>query len=598
MGKGIRQKGVNPAVGQQGSVVTLILGILLMVGTLANVAISTSGDINSTLKDYRISSARQTLASHLNAYASIGSTFRSSLSPSLPYGTNQALYNCIIGGGSSSCMAGGIEHPVTLYYPTISTSGTFQILAGAGPADANGGRPARYDVTGAPCAETVSVATVACPFEVFATFVATCAGGARSCAAAESIAVRYVVRISPSLLSLEGSKDLPILAPIDQVAPSIARNRILPSSVESASSNVMVSVLTVTTPVTVSTTGTTGTTTVQTQPVAPAPVPDPAIVAAIQSGGVKKQSVINTMAIALASAGFTDPAFITAVTKAGLTQWSGSSSKYTKIISALGAAGITDVKSASLVVAAGITLPDWARLVADSNVSNAVLAGQLQGSTKIKSPAVLASVVSVIEKLPQNTVTLEIGKAGITDSEVVNKMWSALSTVDNKDVAIQIVKTGVTDPAQITAIAAAVSGVQVPNVALALAKAKVTDPAVANNLAKIVSVIKNPADAAAIIPKGIKDASLAQKLVNEYLVKEAQAAALAANPPPKPSPTPVATTTNQPGSPSSSSTTGSSQQSSSGTSANPGLAQTATNPTLEIQLLAPCAGNQCGIPMF
>ncbi|WP_413290228.1 hypothetical protein [Bdellovibrio sp. HCB337] len=567
---------INKIESSKGHVMILTLGVLVTLGVVMPLGLGQLTQSNQTYKSFRVVGARDSLVNQVRRYSSIGSTFRASLDPSLPTGTNSALNSCIF-GGLVPCQ-GGVEQPISLYYPVTSETGvkSLKVLAGSGPHGSIPAQPAFYNLKGAPCAEDIKVADMNCPFEVFANFVATCTGGAASCVTAESISVRYTVRVAPSLsgISLGTSLNTLSLASVSQAAPAVTREQILPGSTDSTSGNVMVTILVIE----------------DAEPppdVATRPVIDPAIIAAVQAGGVRDSKIISMLALAFQAAGFTDPAFITSVTQAGIRQWDDSDKgDFTRIISAIAGAGITDVESASLIAKAGITSPSWAQIVVQSGITNAYLAGELQGAG-IKTPVQLAAVVGAVVGVGNAQIAASIAKNGVTDASIANSIWSAVSSLGHYDIAETIIDGGVIDPVKITSIIKAVSGIPNEEVAEELAERGVTDPSLAMTLWNIVSVIRDEDDAAEIAASGIRDPSIAQARVEQYLSEQTTTTSNVSN---------------------SGSNSGSSTPTSTGTSSSSGSSNTTTTTSsgtgsgpkplpASMTLISTCTTG-CGTPLF
>ena len=127
------KKAVSVSIDQNGSAVLLVIALSVALGAAIGLASATSQGTHQLFVKDRAALSRNALASQVASYAVLPATFRSSVNPNLPTGTNPALANCIFGASATSCQAG--EQPVNLYFPL---NGSMKLLAGRGPVGSTG----------------------------------------------------------------------------------------------------------------------------------------------------------------------------------------------------------------------------------------------------------------------------------------------------------------------------------------------------------------------------------------------------------------------------------------------------------------------------
>ena len=482
-----------------GNALVMTLPLIIIVAAAVQACLIQSGTFANVIKSFRVNAARDSLSSDLLSYSTMGATFRASMSSSLPAGTNSDLQNCVFGGGASPCVSGA-EMSLTLYSPVVTDGSSVpQLVPIMGAKGLNGAatQPVLYDLKGNLCPSTVTSATSDCPIEVFASFVPTCAAGALSCSVADSISVHYVLRLSPNI------KSSVTLAERDVNAPCILVKDILPGPPDSVIVNRQVFTQ-------IGIVGSDQSTTTD---------PLSTIIAAVEAAGVTKPVAVNNLANAFLNAGYTDPAFITAVTQAGYSQWGART--LADIIWALSAAKITNLDSAVFLTNVGVSDPDWMTLVLQSGVTNIYLANESYGCCT--DPAAFAASVAAVTSagLPNNQIAVAVIEKGVTDPAIATQMYNAVASIPDPYIAAGMIAGGAyTNPTLMNSILSAVS--PYPSViAESLAAKNITDPTLAAQIVSLVSIVSDPYDAADIIWDGGGTLAGTQTALNTYLLDNA-----------------------------------------------------------------------------
>ena len=489
---------------RQGNVTILIMAIIVIVVAAVQTSLFQTASSIREMKKTRTAGVRNDLASHIKNFASLPTTFRASLDPGLASTINPELHNCIFGTGPALCQADGIEMPLTLYKP-VSTLGTppSQIIAGPGPIGAANAKPALYDIKGGLCKDSAAqTATAECPFEVYSTFVATCAGGASSCATAENISVRYILKTLNSQQAQSGYGMIQ-LATVDQFAAAVPRLKILPDSIDSSTG--IVSVL-------LHGKGTTTSSVTQTVPRPPLTLED--IKAAVIKGGISPTNygMLGVISETFLAAGYNDPEFITAVVAANE-----DTPMLPNVIAALAGAGITDTKAAAFLSKVGIYDSRGMQVVLDSKVTNAFLAHELLWEHKDWNAAQLAAAVASVAGLPDNALTAAVASKGFPNRAAIDAALATVSGISNLRVAASLVKLGIADPSRINAISSAVSEVPDEQFAGFFASMEVGNKAIANQLWSIVNSAPNRGIGSEAMWIGGGDPAKTQKALNDML---------------------------------------------------------------------------------
>lgn len=444
-----------------------ILGVLCLIAASVaafQMSLSNSVSVNSGIKNSRILSARDTLESRIKSYSSMGTTFRSSMHFGLPVTVNAELRNCVLGGGSNPCMP-GVKTPVALYYPIYSAAGvasaSFQRISGPAMDNLPASESAFYDNKGNLCVpnNSGSIASNCAFFEVTTSFIATCAGGAPSCATAESISVNYMIKAATAL-SGSASQTLSSfpMATIELAAPDISVSQILPATAGSASSNVTISLLPSQATLSLET-----------------------ITSALKDLGMKGKEKIEKFALAFQQS------------------------------------GVTDLSKLEFLAKVGHPDPAWIKLIADSGITNQRLAYELYWSGMDWTPTLLAEVAAAIEGIKVPEVAYAIVEKKITDPAVAAQLAKNVESVTNPNVAAALIAGDhSSDPAKVQKIVSAVSHIPDPT-ARYIAQAGVTDPSIASQIAQIVSVVNDQYSAGWVIVSGGGDVAKTQYILDQAL---------------------------------------------------------------------------------
>jgi len=455
-----------------GNMAVIVLCLMATSMAAFQISLSHSGSVKQEVKNSRILSARDALQLHIKTYSTLGTTFRSSMHPSLPVTVNSELRNCILGTGPIECKAGVIT-PVALYYPmsstTITPSTPLQRISGPGDVSITAAESATYDNKGNLCAVTATgIVDPNCPFfEVTTTFIATCAGGLPSCATAEFLSVSYVIKLATALAGASSSVALHNfpLATIKLSAPAISRANILPPLAGASDNNITISLLPSSTTTTTTTLG----------------LED--IKAAIMALGKTNPDRIDAMALAFQQS------------------------------------GINDLSKLDFLVQVAISDPAWMLLVTNSGITNVFLASEMYYINNPWTSENLAATVAAVAGLPDGPIKYAIARQMVTDSTVVAQIVASVSSVSNPYIASGLILGGFnTDPVKTQAIVAGVSQVADPILAGYLARIGITDQALATQLASIVSAIPTSWDAGGAILAGNGDPVTTQNIVNNYLL--------------------------------------------------------------------------------
>lgn len=280
----------------QGHSIFTTLSMIVVTLTVVQVSLHQTLSTYNNIKNSRIVGARDALAGNIDTYVSLGSTFRSSMHPSLPENVNQELKNCILGTGGTPCLA-ETEIPLTLYYPISSADSTpttaLQILSGPGATGNAEAQPVFYDDRGRLCTQG---SDANCQFfQVSTTFIAHCAGGTATCTTAESLSVRYTInKMSNGLIRLP-------LASVDKTSSPVSRVDILPASASSAANNIAVSLI------------------------SSVEISDGLsledVKNAVLAGGITDPDELNAVTNTFFNAGYKDTSLITAMTKTMYEPW-------------------------------------------------------------------------------------------------------------------------------------------------------------------------------------------------------------------------------------------------------------------------------------
>ncbi|MGE0763414.1 MAG: hypothetical protein AB7N80_09050 [Bdellovibrionales bacterium] len=369
---------------------SLVLVLAFMAVAMSVVTVLNQPNINrSTIQNARVINGRNTLASHIRKYASMGGTFRASLNPEV-VALNPALKSCILGDNTNPCIGMGLERPLTLYYPaSTGAAGTsLKLISGPGPFGSADARAAFYDLKGGLCSNEVGTENAECPFEVYTTFSAACPAGDAVCPLASSIMVHFYIRYNAAVANTMVISMMQ-LAPVDEMTVSIDINDILPPDYGKATQNVVVTVINTNVQEVAATESTPFERAIET-----AGITDPVLIAKLKAAyeGIDNVKILN----ALISANITDQELAqdiaSAILEAGVT-----SGRAMRVIAG---AGITDPNQAIFVANSGITSSDFVRTIFDLGVDNPWIAGAMFES-------------------------------GITSVETLTQVWGAIANVDH-----------------------------------------------------------------------------------------------------------------------------------------------------------------------
>jgi hypothetical protein len=231
-GFGMNQKSL---LDQHGSAILAVLGSVAFLGVAIEMSTKISTSASVAIGSSRVTGSRDALVYQVSRYAALPSSFRSSIDPTLPSSENLALKSCVLGTTTNGCNGDGkTEQPLSLYAPVLATSGgspSLQLLAGPGPSTSNTASPMRYDVSGRRCQTAYNgSAAKGCPFEVYATFVATCPVGTPvPCTKAQSVKVRYEIKYNVAAVA-KSLIPAPMLAPVSGMSASTSIASILSPS--------------------------------------------------------------------------------------------------------------------------------------------------------------------------------------------------------------------------------------------------------------------------------------------------------------------------------------------------------------------------------
>jgi hypothetical protein len=209
---------------QRGSAILAVLGSVVFLGVAIEMSTKIPTSASVAIGSSRVTGSRDALVYQVSRYAALPTSFRSSIDPTLPSGENLVLKSCVLGTTPNGCNGDGkTELPLSLYAPVNLTAGgapALQLLAGPGPSTSNTASPARYDVSGNRCQAAPNGTSKGCPFEVYATFVATCpVGGPVPCTKAQTVKVHYEIKYNDSLI-FKSLIAAPMLAPISGMSAS------------------------------------------------------------------------------------------------------------------------------------------------------------------------------------------------------------------------------------------------------------------------------------------------------------------------------------------------------------------------------------------
>lgn len=480
-----------------GNAIVLSLPLTIVVIAVIQLTMLQSSNFNSAITNFRAIGGRDSLAANIRMYSSLPATLRSSLHPSHSSSTNSELQTCVF-GGLLPCNA-GVETPLTLYSPMSSSSLTpsSPILIIAGPASSGGSSPqaALYDTKGNLCAET-GAATERCPYEVTANFIATCAGGASSCATAQSIAIHYFIHY---VQSSKGPK-IPLRDFVDQIAPSVTVASILPQSKSSSDGNITVSSLTSTTGGSNSQLLSQITDAIKT---AVPYIPDDDLALGAQ---------------AFLDAGYTDLAFISA-----LAPILAQKDDAIDIITSLGSLGIKDLAVATMFAEAGIGDADWMKEILEAGITDPFYINMLYWhQLSFSSVTELKTAYDSVQGLPKDLLSLLVATTVPATTTAAQDLYKKLIayTPDTEVAANLIGGNWYNDPAKSQAIVAAVAGLPSYS-AGSMALIGITDPAMAQKIQSMVSVVDDEGRVREIIALSRGDLNAIQSGIDKYLAEVA-----------------------------------------------------------------------------
>lgn len=490
----------------RGTAILLTLPLLVVILVAVQISLTRAISFRDTINHFRSVGVRDSLVTNISAYAALGSTFRSSLHPSLPSGTNSELQNCVFGTGASPCPA-AIEMPLTLYAPLSasapSTAPNFKIISGPFPLAGGTSKPALYNANGVLCDATAEAAVTHCPFEVYTSFSAYCAGGAASCIKAESLTVRYFIRNISKSSILQ-------LAAVDKFAPSILVSKILPGP-DDSSTNVVIS--SYNSEVMGTETTTTETTYPNLSPVAEA----------VRKGAEGTYTLtieqINFIADGFIRAGYTEDYldFIEKITKHALPIVGVGCT--THLVRELGLAKITDINDAQFLVEVEVEDAEWMKIVLESGVQSSYMARTVYWHDTITDAQTLATSLAAIEGLPETYRVSGIAAIKTSTKEEAQAIYQNIKDIPSPYLAVGILMGGWhKDLTKMNAIVTALEGLT-SGPAEAMGKLGITDATLAQNLNTLVSPISSSDTRQDLILKGLGDYAKTEILVNEYLAK-------------------------------------------------------------------------------
>jgi hypothetical protein len=399
---------------EDGSVLLMVLAVAAVLGVVVGVGASRVFANHTYYSNMRTLSTRNALNSNINKYINLPATFRTSIDPSLPAGTNTALRNCVLGGATCSATS----QPVSLYYPV--SGGGIQQLSGSAAT------PAYFDIQGNLC---TAAQAKACPFQVVTSFTPSC-GGAGSCSQATSISVNYVLTTTAM-----ANSTFP-LAAVNETSPGVSIAEIMPPSATVSNSNVNNSI-------NIGSGGSNNSATV--------------ILNAIVTAGITDPAMVSTLTSSLAGNAGNAGAIVSAIVGAGITD--------TTIAGELASAGLTSVELDTVFSQMAGVSQGWVSsqtiqniATAISGISNqAVQVGLANGWVQDASDA--QTIANAVEASTSNSTLQEaLAQSWVNNSSWGSSIVSAISGVSDPNVQAALAAAQITNPGQATAIASAIQG--------------------------------------------------------------------------------------------------------------------------------------------
>ena len=212
----------NRSLDQKGNTILIvIISLLVLSGTCIELLSGGISQMPNLIKNYRATSARDSIDSTFMNRLSFSGVYRSSIQPEvIALNVNQKLLVCVMGQVGQLCEA-DIDHPLSLYSWETDASLNTSLKKISGDSNA----PVNYDMRGNICPAVAPGTPSNCPFlEVITSFKAICPNNTATCPTAKGIKVKYMVQLASSVA---GSSSLG-LASKDREAQEISVLDILP----------------------------------------------------------------------------------------------------------------------------------------------------------------------------------------------------------------------------------------------------------------------------------------------------------------------------------------------------------------------------------